>query len=73
MADLKCRTCGETFDEPKRYTDWVEAWGHMEPMNSYECPYCGSSDYDDRYRVEREEEEALEEEEDNYDFDLLDE
>ncbi len=64
MADLKCRTCGETFDEPKRC---------MEPMNSYECPYCGSSDYDDRYRVEREEEEALEEEEDNYDFDLLDE
>lgn len=61
-GDYKCRECHKYFDTPKRYTDWVEAWGHMEPMYSYTCPYCDGDDYDDADVVEREE--AEEEEED---------
>jgi len=54
---FKCRACGNYFDEEerRRYTDWVEAWGHMEPMYSYTCPYCDSEDFDEDWVVEDEE------------------
>ena len=55
----KCRDCKEYFEEPVTITDWVEFWGSNVPMYSYECPCCGSSDFDESWIVEEEEEEEV--------------
>lgn len=47
MARYKCNDCKEIFEKPKKYIDWVEAWGHMVPMYSYTCPYCDSDDFEE--------------------------
>lgn len=44
---FKCNACKEIFEEPKKYTDWVEAWGHMVPIYSYTCPHCDSDDFEE--------------------------
>ena len=51
----KCRDCGEYFDEPKQDVDWVEYWGSNVPMYSYYCPCCESTDFDEDWKVEEEE------------------
>lgn len=58
-GQFKCRECGEYFDEPHR---WVERHGFdYGPFEHWSaCPYCDSCDYDEAYVVEREEEAALE-------------
>lgn len=59
----KCRDCGKYFDEPKKYTDWVEFWGSNVPMYSYTCPCCDGDNFDEADIVEAEEEEMEEGEE----------
>lgn len=66
---FKCRECGNYFNKEKRLVDWVEAWGHMEPMYSYVCPFCGGEDYAEDWEVEDEEniDEGYEDEDEEYD------
>ena len=47
LVTFICNDCNTKFDEPKRLTDWVECWGHLDPMYTYVCPVCGSDDFKD--------------------------
>lgn len=58
----KCRECGRYFEEPRKYTDWVPYGSTSVPLDSYTCPCCDGSDFDNADVVE--DEELREEEED---------
>ena len=55
----KCNHCGERFDEPYEYVEMHgfdygpgEAWS--------ECPYCGSTDFDEAHMSDEDDEEEEE-------------
>lgn len=48
MAKYKCNDCEAEFDEPREYSECVgEFWGAPAYETFYECPECGSEDFDE--------------------------
>lgn len=60
----RCKECNHKFDEPlRRHTTYEAEYGvsllfhDSHPVTFYECPFCGSSDFDEYNEDDEEEEE----------------